>query len=325
MRLATLRDGSRDGALVVVDRGGHLCARVPGVAATLQAALDDWERAEPALRSVAERLEKGELAGEAFDARIALAPLPRAYEWIDGSSYLNHVRLVRKARGAEPPETLESDPLVYQGGSGVLLGARDPLVLPDETWGMDFEGELAVVLGDVPRGIGASDAERCIRLALVANDVTYRNLVPGELGKGFGFFVSKPATAFSPFAVTLDEVGDAFRGGRFHLRLRVTLNGALLGDLETGPEMHFSFCDLVAHVAKTRSFTAGTLVGSGTVSNREKERGVACLVERRARETIDHGAPKTAYLKTGDHLMLDAVDASGRSVFGSIEQTVVAP
>ncbi len=325
MRLATLRDGSRDGALVVVDRGGNLCARVPGVAATLQAALDHWERAEPALRAVAERLENGDLAGEAFDPKIARAPLPRAYEWIDGSSYLSHVRLVRKARGAEPPETLEGDPLVYQGGSGDLLGPRDPLVLPDEAWGMDFEGELSVVLGDVPRGAGAEAAEACIRLALLANDVTYRNLVPGELAKGFGFFVSKPATAFSPFAVTLDELGDAYRGGRFHLRLRVTLNGTLLGDLETGPEMHFSFFDLITHIAKTRAFTAGTLLGSGTVSNREKERGVACLVERRAQETIEHGAPKTAYLKNGDHLTIDAVDANGKSVFGSIEQTVVAP
>jgi fumarylacetoacetate (FAA) hydrolase len=190
---------------------------------------------------------------------------------------------------------------------------------------MDFEGELAVVLGGVARGVEADDAEESIRLALLANDVTYRNLVPSELAKGFGFFVSKPATAFSPFAVTLDELGDAYQRGRLHLRLRVTLNGTPLGDLETGPEMHFSFCDLIAHVAKTRSFTAGTLLGSGTVSNSEKERGVACLVERRARETIEHGAPKTAYLKNGDHLILDAVDAGGRSVFGSIEQTVIGP
>jgi fumarylacetoacetate (FAA) hydrolase len=324
MRLATLREGSRDGCLVVVDRAGRLCARVPGVAATLQAALDDWTRAEPALRSVAERLETGELAGETFDARIAHAPLPRAYEWIDGSSYLNHVRLVRKARGADPPPTLESEPLVYQGGSSTLLGPRDPLVLPDEAWGMDFEGELAIVLGDVARGTSADDALSCMRLALLANDVTYRNLVPGELAKGFGFFVSKPSTTFSPFAVTLDELGADFREGRCHVQLRVTLNGASVGDLEAG-EMHFSFAELVQHIAKTRSFGAGTILGSGTVSNQDPARGVACLVERRARETIDHGAPKTAYLKTGDHVVIEAFDGAGRSAFGAIEQTVVPP
>jgi fumarylacetoacetate (FAA) hydrolase len=325
MRLATLRDGSRDGALVVVDRAGRSCARVPGVAPTLQAALDDWSRVEPALRSVADRLDSGALAGESFDARKALAPLPRAYEWIDGSSYLNHVRLVRKARGAEPPATLESDPLVYQGGSGILLGPREPLVLPDEEWGMDFESELVVILGDVARGTSATEAAACIRLALVANDVTYRNLVPPELAKGFGFFVAKPATAFSPLAVTPDELGAEFRDGRCFLTLKTTLNGVVVGDVETGPEMHFSFYDLVAHIAKTRSFTAGTLLGSGTVSNRDPSRGVSCLVERRARETIDLGAPKTAYLKIGDKLEIEAFDPSGRSVFGSIEQTVIMP
>lgn len=325
MRLATLRDGSRDGCLVVVDGTGRLCARVPGVAATLQAALDDWSRAEPALHSVSERLARGELAGETFDPRRAQAPLPRAYEWIDGSSYLNHVRLVRKARNAEPPETLTSDPLVYQGGSGVLLGPREPLVLPDPAWGMDFESELALVLGDVPRGTSARDAGGCVRLAMIANDVTYRNLVPGELAKGFGFFVSKPATAFSPFAVTLDELGDVFRGGRLHLRLRTTLNGSVVGDVETGPEMHFSFFDLMAHVTRTRSLTAGTILGSGTVSNADPARGVSCLVERRARETIDRSAPETAYLKIGDQVVIEAFDDSGKSVFGAIEQTVVSP
>jgi len=325
MRLATLRDGTRGGCLVVVNRAGRLCARVPAVAATLQDALDDWARAEPALRSAAERLEKGELEGVPFDARSALAPLPRAYEWIDGSSYLNHVVLVRKARGAEPPETLESDPLVYQGGSGTLLGPRDPLILPDPSYGLDFESELAVVLGDVPRGTTAADAAGTMRLALLANDVTYRNLVPNELKKGFGFFVSKPSTAFSPFAVTLDELGTDFRDGRFYLTLRTTLNGAVAGDVETGPEMHFSFCDLVEHIAKTRSFTAGTVLGSGTVSNRDPARGVSCLAERRARETIELGAPVTPYLKLGDHVTIEAFDPSGRSPFGSIEQTVVAP
>jgi fumarylacetoacetate (FAA) hydrolase len=323
MRLSTLRDGTRDGTLVVVDRSGRRAARAPDVAATLQAALDDWTRAEPALRSLFERLEAGDVAGEPFDAGAALAPLPRAYEWIDGSSYLNHVVLVRKARGAEPPETLESDPLVYQGGSGVLLGPREPLVLPDPAYGLDFESELAVVLGDVPRGATARDALRLVRLVLLANDVTYRNLVPSELAKGFGFFVSKPATAFAPFAVTPDELGDAFRDGRFYLTLRTTLNDVVVGEVEAGPEMHFSFGDLVAHIAKTRSFTAGTIVGGGTVSNRDPARGVSCLAERRARETLEKGAPETAYLAPGDRVVIEAFDDSGQSVFGSIEQTVV--
>jgi fumarylacetoacetate (FAA) hydrolase len=325
MRLATLRDGSRDGSLVVVDSSGRRSARAPETLRTLQMALDDWPRAEPALRSLAERLEQGELAGEAFDPERAHAPLPRAYEWIDGSSYLNHVKLVRKARGAEPPATLESDPLVYQGGSGVLLGPREPLILPDPDYGMDFESELAVVLGDVARGTRARDAAASIRLVLLANDVTYRNLVPAELAKGFGFFVSKPATAFSPLAVTLDELGSHYRDGRFYLTLRTLRNGDVVGNVETGSEMHFSFCDLVEHVAKTRSLTAGTILGSGTVSNRDPTRGVSCLVERRARETIDHGAPTTAYLKIGDRVVIEAFDGTGRSVFGAIEQSVVAP
>jgi fumarylacetoacetate (FAA) hydrolase len=308
-----------------VDRAGRHCARVPDIAATLQAALDDWSRAEPALRSVSERLETGGRGGEPFDPRSAHAPLARAYEWIDGSTYLNHVVLVRKARGAEPPKALESEPLVYQGGSGTLLGPREPLVLEDPAYGLDFESELAVVLGDVPRGTKAREAAGFIRLVMLANDVTYRNLVPNELAKGFGFFVSKPSTAFSPFAVTLDELGSAFRAGRFYLRLKTTLNDAVTGDVETGPEMHFSFCDLIEHIAKTRSFTAGTIVGSGTVSNRDPDRGVSCLVERRARETIDHGEPMTAYLKTNDKVTIEAFDDAGRSIFGSIEQTVVAP
>ncbi|HEX6274249.1 MAG TPA: fumarylacetoacetate hydrolase family protein [Polyangiaceae bacterium] len=325
MRLSTLRDGTRDGTLAVVDRSGRRVARVPGVAATLQAALDDWQRAEPALRSISDQLESGELAGEPFDHGSALAPLPRAYEWVDGSSYLNHVVLVRKARGAEPPATLESDPLVYQGGSGVLLGPREPLVLPDPGYGLDFESELAVVLGDVPRGTTARDAVGLVRLVLLANDVTYRNLVPAELAKGFGFFVSKPATAFAPFAVTPDELGGAFRDGRVYLRLRTMLNDAVVGDVESGPEMHFSFGDLVAHVAKTRAFTAGTILGSGTVSNRDPARGVSCLAELRARETIERGAPETPYLAPGDRVVIEAFDDSGQSVFGSIEQTVVIP
>ena len=323
MRLATLADGSRDGALVVVDRAGASCARASDVAPTLQRALDEWPRCEPLLRALAAKLEQGAVEALPLTGVTFAAPLPRAYEWIDGSAYLNHVVLVRKARGAEPPEGLASDPLVYQGGSGVLLAPRDPLVLPDPAFGLDFEGEIAAILGDVPRGTTEDAAAQHVRLLLLANDVTYRDLVPAELKKGFGFFVSKPATAFAPFAVTPDELGDAFREGRAHLRLACTYNGARVGDLQTGPEMHFSFFQLIAHVTRTRSLTAGTILGSGTVSNRDPERGVSCLAERRARETLA-GAPLTPYMRAGDAIRLEAFDATGLSLFGAIEQAVVA-
>ncbi len=321
MRLATLRDGSRDGALVVVDRAGARFARADDVARHLQAALDDWARAEPLLRERAAGLERG--GGAPLAAHVLSAPLPRAFEWIDGSAYLNHIRLVRRARGAELPERFEVDPLVYQGGSGVLLGPRDPLTCPAGA-GLDFEGELAVVLGDVPRGASAAEALAAVRLVMLANDVTYRDLVPAELKKGFGFFLSKPSTAFSPFAVTPDELGDRFQGGRVFLRLVCTYNGVVIGDLETGPEMHFSFGDLVAHAASTRALTAGTIVGSGTVSNADAARGVSCLVERRTRETLEHGAPRTPYMAPGDVIRVEAFDGGGWSVFGAIEQRVAA-
>jgi fumarylacetoacetate (FAA) hydrolase len=324
MRLGTIADGSRDGALVVVDRAGTRYAHASDVAPSLQKALDDWPRCEPLLRALALRLERGEAAGEPLAQDAFAAPLPRAYEWVDGSAYLNHVVLVRKARGAEPPETLTSDPLVYQGGSGVLLGPREPLVLPDARFGLDFEGEIAVILGDVARGTPAERAGDCVRLLVLANDVTYRDLVPTELRKGFGFFVSKPATAFAPFAVTPDELGGAFQNGRASLRLSCTYNGACVGDLETGAEMHFSFFQLIAHATTTRALTAGTILGSGTVSNRDPARGVSCLAERRAREMIAGTAPLTPYMAPGDTIRLEAFDSSGWSVFGAIEQAVVA-
>jgi fumarylacetoacetate (FAA) hydrolase len=324
MRLATLADGSRDGALVVVDRVATSFASAGDIAPSLQGALDDWLRCEPLLRALAERLERGQADALPVAAAVFAAPLPRAYEWVDGSAYLNHVVLARKARGAESPEGLESDPLVYQGGSGVLLGHREPLVLPDAKFGLDFEAEIAVVLGDVPQGTTEERAAGHVRLFLLANDVTYRNLVPAELKKGFGFFVSKPATTFAPFAVTPDELGVAFKDGRPYLRLSCTYNGARVGDLQTGPEMHFSFFQLIAHITRTRSLTAGTILGSGTVSNRDSERGVSCLAERRAREILADGAAVTPYMSAGDTLRLEAFDADGRSVFGAIEQTVVA-
>jgi fumarylacetoacetate (FAA) hydrolase len=325
MRLATLRDGTPDGALVVVGPTGEDFVRATPVARTLQSALDGWETTGPALERLAAELYAGEVRAEPLDPRALSAPLPRAYEWVDGSAYLSHIGLVRKARGAELPKTLRTEPLVYQGGSGVLLGPRDPLVLPDAEWGLDFEGEVAVVLGATPRGTKSSGAEPYVRLVLLANDVTYRSLVPSELEKGFGFFVSKPATAFSPFAVTTDELGDAWHDGRVHLRLRSLLNGVLVGDPDAGAPMHFSFHDLIQHITLSRSFTAGTILGSGTVSNEDPARGVSCLVERRTRETLDSGGPKTPYLQAGDRVRIEMLDTGGRNVFGSIEQEVAAP
>jgi fumarylacetoacetate (FAA) hydrolase len=325
MRLATLRDGSRDGILAVVRGDGAVLARATGIARTLQAALDGWPACEPGLRALAAELDQGTRAGEPVVPEELCAPLPRAFEWVDGSAFLNHVRLVRRARGAELPPKLEIDPLVYQGGSGVLSGPREPLQLVDESFGLDFEGEVCVILGDVPQGARAQDAAGRVRLLLLANDVTLRNLVPEELGKGFGFFQSKPATAFSPFAATPDELGAAWRDGRVHLRLRVALNGALVGDCEAGAEMHFSFFDLVEHIARTRSFTAGTILGSGTVSNADRARGVSCLAERRTIEILDAGPggkPRTPFLKRGDRVEIEMLDAGGRSVFGKIAQEV---
>jgi fumarylacetoacetate (FAA) hydrolase len=324
MRLATLSGEGRDGRLVVVSHDGARAGRDASLPATLQQALDDWERAEPALRAFAARLERGEAPAAPVDARALAAPLPRAYEWVDGSAFLNHVRLVRKARGAEPPATLETDPLVYQGGSGVLLGPSAPIELADPAWGADFESEVAVILGDVPQGTRADEAERFVRLVLLANDVTLRNLVPDELAKGFGFFQSKPATAFSPFAVTPDELGSAWQGGRLHARVRTTLNGALVGDPDAGAEMHFSFHDLLAHLARTRAFTAGTILGSGTVSNADRARGISCLAERRMIEIIENGKPRTPFLAVGDRVHIEVLDDAGRSVFGAIDQTVEA-
>ncbi|AUX45786.1 2-keto-4-pentenoate hydratase [Sorangium cellulosum] len=324
MKLASLRGPGRDGTLIVVRSDGAAYAPAGAALPTLQAALDDWERAEPALRRLAGEIERGAAPVAPLAPEELTAPLPRAYEWIDGSAYIHHIVLVRKARGAAPPDTLTTDPLVYQGGSGVLLGPTDDIVLRDASWGLDFEAEVCVVLGDTPQGTTRDEAHRHIRLFLLANDVTLRNLVPAELAKGFGFFNSKPATAFSPFAITPDELGGALRDGRVHLRLRSSYNGALIGDPEAGPEMHFSFFDLVAHIAKTRSFTAGTLLGSGTVSNQDPARGVSCLAERRMIEVIEHGAAVTPFMKPGDTIMIEMLDRSGKSLFGRIAQRVVA-
>jgi fumarylacetoacetate (FAA) hydrolase len=324
MKLATLRDGSRDGRLLVVRRDGEAGAPSPDAWPTLQRALDDWSAAEPALRAIADQLDRGALDGVAIDPTRLGAPLPRAYEWVDGSAFLNHVILVRKARGAEPPKTLETDPLIYQGGSGDLLGPRDPIELHDPAWGLDFESEIGVVLGDTPIGTSAAAAQRCVRLLVLINDCTLRSLIPEELAKGFGFFQSKPATAFAPFAITPDEIGEAWRGGRAHLRVRSIYNGNQVGDCEAGPEMHFSFYDLVHFITKTRRFTAGTVLGSGTVSNAERSRGISCLAERRMIETIEGGKPVTPFMAVGDRIEIEAFDAAGASPFGKIDQQVVA-
>lgn len=324
MKLATIQNGTRDGQLVVVDRAGERFSLAPATWPTMQAALDQWHDAEPALRTLSDALNASTEVGQAVSTVHFVAPLPRAYEWIDGSAYLNHVILVRKARGAQPPETLRTDPLIYQGGSSDMLAPTAPIYLADANWGLDYESEVCVVLGDTPQGTTAATAGQHIRLVMLANDCTLRNLIPNELAKGFGFFQSKPATAFSPFAVTPDELGTAWRDGRLHMRVRSRLNGKVIGDCEAGPEMHFSFHDLIAHISKTRRYTAGTILGSGTVSNEDRARGISCLAEIRMIEIIETGAAKTPFMSVGDRIQIDAVAADGSSPFGLIDQTVVA-
>ncbi|MCC7440046.1 MAG: fumarylacetoacetate hydrolase family protein, partial [Bdellovibrionales bacterium] len=282
MKLATLKNGTRDGELVVVSRDHSRAVRAAGIAPHLQAALDRWSEAEPRLRELADRLDKG-AATEAFalDFSRLHSPLPRAYAWIDGSAYIHHIVLVRKARGAEPPETLRTDPLMYQGGSDGFLAPTEDIPLADPAWGCDFESEVAVVLDDVPMGQSPARALSHIKLVLLCNDVSLRNLIPAELAKGFGFFQSKPSSAFSPLAVTPDELGDTWKEGRRHLPLITHLNGVKFGDPDAGPEMHFHFGELIAHAAKTRPLAAGTIIGSGTVSNADRSRGSSCLAERR--------------------------------------------
>lgn len=323
MKLATINDGTRDGQLAVVSADGARLASAEAIVKTLQAALDDWDGVAPHLRRLSSELEAGTVEAAEVHVERLLSPLPRAYEWIDGSAFLNHVRLVRKARGAEPPATLETDPLVYQGGSGEFLSPRQDIPLVDEAWGLDFEAEVCVVLGDVPRGTSAADADKYVRLVTLCNDVSLRGLIPPELAKGFGFFQSKPATAFAPFAVTPDELGDAWRNGRLHLDMLVTYNGESVGTAHAGPEMHFGFDELIAHIAKTRGFTAGTILGSGTISNEDRARGISCLAEARMIETIENGSPSTPFMKPGDTIRIEMKNAAGQDIFGVIEQKVV--
>src|SRR5579883_450969 len=324
MKLASLKAGGRDGTLVVVGRDLSRAVAVPRIAATLQAALDDWERCAEALAAVSERLNAGSEPGSfAFDPREAAAPLPRAYQWADGSAYLHHAELVRKARKAEMPQSLYSDPLMYQGGSDSFIGPTDDILVADEAYGIDFESEVAVIVDDVPMGITADQAGAHVRLVMLVNDVSLRNLIPPELAKGFGFVHGKPATAFSPVAVTPDELGAAWNGRTVALPLTSSINGKLFGRPNAGRDMNFDFPTLIAHAAKTRELEAGTIIGSGTVSNRDPAAGSACLAERRMIETIETGAPKTPFLKFGDHVRIEMKDAEGRSIFGAIDQRVV--
>ena len=322
MKLASLSRG-RDGVLAVVDRELTRCTAVPGIASTLQHALDTWIVSKPQLQEVYERLNANEVSGaRKFVPEQVRAPLPRAFHWVDGSAYVNHVELVRKARGAEMPPSYWSDPLLYQGGSDDFTGPHAPIEVADEAWGIDFEAEVAVVTDDVPMGTSEQAASDHIVLLALLNDVTLRHLVPGELAKGFGFYQSKPATAFAPVVVTPDELGDAWRDCRIHLPLVTVFNGELFGQPNAGVDMTFNFAQLLAHAARTRRLGAGTVVGSGTVSNVDRSVGSSCLAERRTLETLEHGEPRTPFMRFGDRVRIEMKDARVKSVFGAIEQTV---
>ncbi|MEQ1684233.1 MAG: fumarylacetoacetate hydrolase family protein [Burkholderiaceae bacterium] len=326
MKLATYKDGSRDGQLVVVSRDLTSAHYASGIATRLQQLLDDWGFISPQLEELSQRLNHGKARHEfAFEPEKCMAPLPRAYQWADGSAFINHVELVRKARNAEVPTSFYTDPLMYQGGSDDFIGARDDIVCASTEFGIDFEAEVAVITGDVNMGASPDAAIDGIRLVMLANDVSLRNLIPAELAKGFGFLQSKPATAFSPVAVTPEELGDSWRGGRLHLNLESVWNGKRVGLCDAGPEMTFHFGQLIAHLCKTRNVRAGSIIGSGTVSNKDWSRGYSCIAEKRAIETIEGGAPKTAFMQYGDTIRIDMKGADGASLFGAIEQLVRVP
>ncbi len=334
MKLATYKDGSRDGQLVVVSRDLGTAHYATGIASKLQQVLDDWGFLSPQLQDLYDQLNAGRARHAfPFDPAQCMAPLPRAYQWADGSAYLNHVELVRKARNAEVPESFYTDPLMYQGGSDDFIGPCDDVVVPSEAMGIDFEAEIAVITGDVKMGATPEQALDGIRLVMVANDVSLRNLIPAELAKGFGFFQSKPATAFSPVAVTLDELGDAWNQGRLDLVVQSTWNGRKVGMCDAGPEMTFHFGQLIAHVAKTRNVRAGSIIGSGTVSNKGVEKdgrtewpkGYSCIAEKRCIETIQDGKPSTEFMKFGDTIRIEVKGRDGASIFGAIDQAIAEP
>jgi fumarylacetoacetate (FAA) hydrolase len=325
MKLATYKDSSRDGQLVVVSRDLTTAHYATGIATRLQQVLDDWGFLSPQLQDLYDTLNQGKARNAfPFEPARCMAPLPRAYQWADGSAFINHVELVRKARNAEVPATFYTDPLMYQGGSDDFIGPCDDVVAASEAFGIDFEAEIAVITADVPMGATAEQAIDGIRLLMLANDVSLRNLIADELAKGFGFVQSKPATAFSPVAVTLDEVGDAWQGGRLHLTLQSTWNGRKVGLCEAGPEMTFHFGQLIAHLCKTRNVRAGSVIGSGTVSNKDWSHGYSCIAEKRAIETIEDGKPKTNFMKFGDTIRIEVKGKDGQSVFGAIDQKIVA-
>ncbi len=325
MKLASLK-GGRDGRLVVVDRDLRLAAPAGGIAPTLQEALDDWARLAPRLHDLAAALDATQAKDTvAFDPTACAAPLPRAFHWVDGSAYVNHVELVRKARGSDMPPSFWTDPLVYQGGSDDLLGPTDDAHFASEEFGIDFEAEVAVIVGDVPMGSTATEvrARGDVRLIMLVNDWSLRNLIPAELAKGFGFYQSKPATAFSPVAVTPDELGEAWHDMKVHLPLRTAINGSPFGAPDAGVDMTFDFAQLVAHCARTRNLRAGTIVGSGTVSNYDRSKGSACIAERRMLEQIESGAARTPFLSFGDRVHIEMLDTAGKSIFGPIDQRVI--
>ncbi len=323
MKLATYKDGSRDGQLVVVSRDLSTAHFATGIATRMQQALDDWNFIAPLLQDMSVALNHGKARHAfPFDPQQCMAPLPRAFQWVDGSAYLNHVELVRKARGAEMPASFYGDPLMYQGGSDDFLGPCDAGTFADAAWGIDFEAEIAVVTGDVAMGALPGPALEGVRLVMLANDWSLRNLIPAELAKGFGFLQSKPATAFSPVALTPDELGDAWQGGRVHLPLQCSWNGRKVGQCDAGPEMTFHFGQLIAHLAKTRNVRAGTIIGSGTVSNKDWAKGYSCIAEKRAIETIEQGEPKTGFLQFGDVVRIE-MKRDNVSLFGAIEQQVL--
>ncbi len=323
MKLATLKDGSRDGQLVVVSRDLSQAHYATGIANSLQQVLDDWAFTAPQLEDLSVALNQGRARHAfAFDPAQCMAPLPRAFQWADGSAYLNHVELVRKARNATVPESFYTDPLMYQGGSDDFIGPRDPIVVPDEAYGIDFESEIAVITGDVAMQVSPEEALESVRLVMLVNDVSLRHLIPDELAKGFGFLQGKPATAFSPVAVTVDELGDAWQGGRLNGVLQSAWNGRRVGLCEAGPEMTFHFGQLIAHLAKTRRVRAGSVIGSGTVSNKDWAKGYSCIAEKRCIETIENGKPSTDFMRFGDTIRIEMKGRDGQSIFGAIDQTV---
>jgi len=322
MKLASLKHG-RDGELVVVSRDLSQAVKVPAIAVTLQAALDNWTQSKAKLEAVYQRLNDGLETGTfAFEQAACHSPLPRAYHWADGSAYVNHVELVRKARGAEIPESFWHDPLMYQGGSECFIAPHSPIQMADEAWGIDLEAEIAVITDDVPMGATAAEAAGHIQLLMLVNDVSLRNLIPGELAKGFGFYQSKPSSSFSPVAITPDELGDTWRDGKVHRPLVSHINDALFGQPDAGVDMTFNFPTLVAHAAKTRPLGTGTIIGSGTVSNYDRSAGSSCLAEKRMLEVIESGEAKTPFLKFGDRVRIEMFDAAGHSLFGRIDQVV---